>query len=191
MEMKMTKARSAIVVVAPDWLGRIFVLEAWADRCSTDRLIERMYEVEARWKLRVFGGEANGLQELFQEAVQRDARLRGKRLPLKPIHVSTRVQKPWRIRTILQKLILDGKLFLQPDMTELRTEIGNHPLTPVCDLVDALSSAVKLIPPTVTVAEATSPRKDMLDYLRKSGAPPFVIEEYARTGRLESSRDRW
>ncbi len=187
----MTKARSAIVVIAPDWYGRIFVLEAWAARCSTDHLIDRMFEVEDRWKLRVFGGEANGLQELFQEAVMRDARLRGKRLPLKPIHVSTRVQKPWRIRTILQKLILDGKLFLQPDMVELRTEIGNHPLTPICDLVDALASAVKMVPPTVTVTEASSAQKDMLDYLRKSGAPPFVIEEYARTGRLEPARERW
>ena len=34
-ELKKVRARSAIVVVAADWIGRIFVLDAWAKRCST------------------------------------------------------------------------------------------------------------------------------------------------------------
>lgn len=183
-ELKQIRARSAIVVVAPDWLGRVFVLDAWAKRCSTDELIERMYRVHDTWKLKVLGGEANGLQELFQEAVMRDAKLRGKSIPLRPVHQPTRIEKDWRIRTILQPYIANGKLFLRPDMTELRTEIGAFPLSPIKDLVDALASAIKLIPPRVVRRENDRELKELLAYLRKTGAPSAVIEEVARRGSL-------
>lgn len=183
-ELKRIKARSAIIVLAPDWLNRIFVLDAWAGRCTTDALIERMYETHEKWKLRVLGGEANGLQELFQEAVQRDARLRGRSLPLRPVHQPTRVEKDWRIRTTLQPIIANGRLFIRPEMTELRTELGAFPLSPLKDMVDALASAVRLIPPRYTKRERSQALEDKLDYLRKSGAPPHIIEEVARRGSM-------
>ena len=178
--MKRIKARSAIVVVAPDWLGRVFVLDAWCGRVSTDQLIERMYKTHETWKLRTLGGEANGLQELFQEAVLRDARLRGRALPLRPVHQPTRLEKDWRIRTILQPIIANGRLFLRPDMTELRTEIASFPLSPFKDTVDALASAVKMIPRRGTRREQDAEKEQLLDYLRKTGAPPHYIEELAK-----------
>jgi predicted phage terminase large subunit-like protein len=183
-ELKAVKARSAIVVVAPDWLGRIFVLDTWAKRCSTDELIERMYRTHETWKLRVLGGEANAMQELFQEAVMRDARLRGKQLPLRPVHQPTRIDKDWRIRTVLQPVIANGRLFMRPDMTELRTEIASFPLSPIKDLIDALASAIKLVPPKPTRREADAELESLLAYLRKTGAPSAVIEEVARRRRL-------
>lgn len=178
------KARSAIVVVAPDWLGRIFVLDAWAGRTSTDDLIERMYKTHDTWKLRVLGGEANAMQELFQEAVQRDARLRGRNLPLRPVHQPTRIEKEWRIRTILQPIVANGRLFLRPDMTALRTEIASFPLSPMKDCIDALASAIKLIPPRTTRREKDRELEALLSYLRKSGAPAHYIEEVANRGGL-------
>lgn len=181
-ELKRIKARSAIVVVAPDWLGRIFVLKAWAKRCSTDELIEEMYRSHEQWKLRVLGGEANGLQELFQEAVQRDARQRGRSLPLRPYHQPTRIEKTWRIRTILQPVVGNGRLFLAEGMTELRSELTSFPLSPLVDMVDALASAIKLIPPRLSRGNKdTNEEVDiLLDYLRRSGAPMQEIERVAR-----------
>lgn len=189
-ELRQVKARSAIVVIAPDWLGRIWVLDAWAKRCSTDELIERMYRTHEIWNLRQLGGEANGLQELFQEAVMRDARLRGKKLPLRPIHQHTRIDKDWRIRTILQPVIANGRLFIRPDMTELKTEIGAFPLSPIKDLVDALASAIKMVPPRATRRENDAEVDKLLDYLRKTGAPASVIEEVARRKTIHGSRLR-
>ena len=179
-ELRQVKARSAIVVVAYDWLGRIFVLDAWAERCSTDALIERMYRTHDTWNLTVLGGEANGLQELFQEAVMRDAKLRGKSLPLRPVHQSTRIDKDWRIRTILQPIIKSGRLFIRPDMTALRMELSSFPLSPLKDMVDALAGAIKLIPPRVVRKERDRETNELLEYLRKTGAAPAVIEEVAR-----------
>lgn len=181
-ELKRIKARSAIVVVAPDWLGRIFVLKAWAKRCSTDELISEMYKSHDEWKLRVLGGEANGLQELFQEAVLRDARLRGVSLPLRPFHQPTRIEKTWRIRTILQPVVGNGRLFLAEGMTELRSELTSFPLSPLVDMVDALASAIKLIPPRLSRGnkDANEEVDILLDYLRRSGAPMQEIERVAR-----------
>lgn len=186
-ELKLLKSRSAIVVVAPDWLGRIFVLDAWGGRCSTDQLIERMYKTHDVWKLKQMGGEANGLQELFQEAILRDARLRGKTLPLRPIHQPTRIDKDWRIRATLQPIVANGRLFLRPDMTELRLEITSFPLSPLKDIVDALASAIRMIPPRQKRQEDDAETTHLLDYLRKTGAPPAVIEEVARRKRLHGA----
>jgi predicted phage terminase large subunit-like protein len=189
-EHRLVKARSAIVVVASDWLGRIFVLDAWAGRCSTDALIERIFRTHEMWKLRVFGIEANAMQELFFEAVQRDARLRSKPLPLRAVHQPTHVTKDWRIRTVLQPLVAGGRLFLREDMLELRTELTAFPLSPVKDLVDALASAVKLVPRRSTRRETDQEVEKLLDYLRKTGAPPAVIEEVVRRKRFNTTRWR-
>lgn len=178
-ELKMTKARSAIVVVTQDWAGRIYVLDAWAARCSTDTLIERMYKTHETWNLRVLGGEASGLQELFQEAVLRDARLRGKHIPLRPIHQPTRIEKDWRIRTAIQPVIANGRLFVREEMTDLKVELANFPLSPMKDMVDALASAIRLLPP-VRVKQTSINNDELLSYLRKTGAPPEYIEAVAR-----------
>ena len=179
-EMKKVRARSAIVVIAPDWMGRVFVLEAWAARCSTDDLIEKMYSVHDAFKLKVMGGEANGLQSLFQDAVIRDARLRGKQLPLQPIMQPTKIDKDWRIRNRLGPVLSSGRLFVRDDMTELKTEIAGFPLTPFKDLIDALASAIALMPVRATRPEKDRETEKLLSYLRQSGAPASHIEKVHR-----------
>ena len=187
-ELKKVRARSAIVVVAPDWQGRIFVLDAWAERTSTEKLIERMYSTHDKWQLKIMGGEANGMQSIFQDAVIRDARLRGKHLPLTHIYQPTGIDKDTRIRTRLQPLIANGRLFVRQDMTELITEIEGFPLTPFKDCIDALAGAVALIPPIATTPERDRELDTLLDYLRRTGAPPDYIERIKREGGLRRGR---
>jgi hypothetical protein len=153
-------------------------------------MIEKLYAVNETWTPRLIGGEANAMQELFQEAILRDARLRGRSLPLRPIHQPTRVEKDWRIRTILQPVIASGRLFLRPDMAELRTEIAAFPLSPFKDLIDALASAIKLVPPRTTRREDDAEVDKLLAYLRKTGAPPAIIEEVARRRSTHPARMR-
>jgi len=43
--VKRLRARSAIIVIAVDSVGRIFVLYAWAGRIPTDRLVEKIIDV--------------------------------------------------------------------------------------------------------------------------------------------------
>jgi len=178
--VKRVRARSAIVGVAHDWLDRIFVLVAWADRCRTDTLIEKIFEFNKLWKPRVFGCEANGLQSLFGDAVLREARFNGVSLPLTPVMQPTRVDKAWRIRTGLQPVIGSGRLFLQPEHVDLRTEIKDSPMSPTVDLIDALETAIRLLPPRASRRERDTEQDAYVQYLRDSGAPAAIIASAAR-----------
>lgn len=184
-ELRRIRARSAIVVVAQDAMSRIFVLHTWAARASTDELIEKMYEINDKFRPRVFGGEANGMQSLFQDAVMRDARLRGKNIPLQKVEQPTTTEKDTRIRHTIQPVIAAGRLFIRDDMTELKTEMEGFPLTPFKDLVDALASAIRLIPPATTRPERRNELDRLLAYLRATGAPATYIEQVAREGGIK------
>lgn len=182
-ELRKVRARSAIVVVAPDRIGRVFVLSTWVERCTTDKLIEKMYETHERWKLRILGGEANGMQSIFQDAIIRDAKMRGKALPLTPIYQPTNIDKDTRIRNVLHPLLHDGRLFVRDDMAELKTELAGFPTTPFKDCVDALACAIKMIPPRPTKVEERGNVDAHINYLKQTGAPAWYIEQVARQRR--------
>lgn len=184
--VKRVRARSAIVGVAHDWLNRVFVLDVWADRCSTDALIDKIFAINAAWTPRIFGCEANGLQSLFGDAVLREARFAGVSLPLSPVLQPTRIDKDWRIRTGLQPVLASGRLFLQPSHEALVTEIRNFPMHPTKDLVDALETAIRLLPPVSSRRERDTEHEAYLTYLRDSGADRSVIDAAARGESLEA-----
>lgn len=175
--MKRVRARSAIVIGGQDDLGRVFILHAWAARCPTEKLIDEMYSLTDRYQLKTLGVEANGLQALFSDAVIRDAKLAGRKLPVAPIYQPTRTEKDFRIRTTLQPLLSNGKVFVQPSMIELRQEIENFPMHPTKDLVDALASLCRLMPPKDPQLVRDNEAVALARYLQASGAPWPAVEE--------------
>ncbi len=183
--IKKTLARSAIVVTAHDALDRIFVLFAWADRVPTDTLIDKIFWVNKTFIPRNFGVEANGLQSLFGDGIRREARLKGVRIPLLGIMQPTRLDKNFRNRACLQPVIADGRLFMQAKQHELREELAVHPMSPTFDLVDALASSISMMPKRAFVSVADDEEVSLARYLRKSGAPPWHIEQ-----RLNEYRQR-
>jgi hypothetical protein len=177
--LRKVASRSAIVVAAPDHLGRIFALYAWAARVSAGELMEKIYQVNDQFQPRSFGIEANGLQTLYKGAILRDAALRERQLPLVGIHQPTRTQKDNRIRGYLQPLVGNGKLFLREDMVELQHEIVTFPMNPTKDLIDALASVCGMIPAARPQRRFDAEREAELEYLRRSGAPIAEIEARA------------
>ena len=178
--LKRVASRSAIVVAAPDHLGRIFVLYAWAARIPAGDLMERIYAVNERFAPKSFGIESNGLQTLYKGAILRDASLRERHLPLVGIKQPTTQQKDNRIRGYLQPLIGNGKLFLRKDMVELQHEIVTFPMNPQKDLVDALASVCGMIPAAKPRRRFDVEREAKLEYLRRSGAPLAEVEAAAK-----------
>lgn len=172
-------ARSAIVVIATDALTRVFVLYAWAGRVSTKALGEQLAEVYETWKPKLFGIESNGMQTAFGDALRLYLRERGLRVPLMPHHQPTKIDKDFRIRAALSPVVNNGRLFLQHSQVELQQELTNFPMTATKDLIDALASAVTLLPgrpaPVVRADEAAA----RLAYLRDSGAPASYIQAVA------------
>jgi hypothetical protein len=178
-QVKRVRARSAIIVVGADALTRIFVLHAWAERCSTEKLMDRILEVNDFWVPRVFGIEANAMQSLFADAMSLEARHRDKQLPLTAVYQPTKLEKDFRIRTAIQPVIAFGRLFLQATQHELESELKSFPMSPVKDMVDALASAIELVPPRAPQRQTNDEMEAHLAYLRASGAPPEYIEEVA------------
>lgn len=170
-------ARSAIVVVAEDQLQRIFVLEAWARRCSTPDLVGEMIRVQKEWKPRSFGVEANAMQSLFVDTVRMICQERKENLPLRAIYQSTKVDKMFRIRTALQPLFGEGRLILGEDQMELKNELKAFPRGQTVDLVDALASVVKMLPERPQEEQIAEQANGLAKYLREQGVPPAYITQ--------------
>lgn len=180
--LKHVSSRSAIIVAGADDLGRVFVVYAWADRCATEVLMAKMTEVSDRFRLKVFGCEEAAFSGLFTDAVRRDGVLRNRVLPLVGVKQPSNLEKPYRIRTTLQPLIGNGRLFLlgnDPGMNELRTEIVTFPMNPRMDLIDALASVCRLMPLKTSRTAYNAEAQAHLRYLRESGAPLDVIDAEA------------
>jgi predicted phage terminase large subunit-like protein len=181
-QLKKIKARSAIVVVGADLLRRAFVLHAWADRCPTDQLVERIFSINDQFKPRLFGIEANAMQSLFADSMTLEAAHRDKRLPLVAVTQSTKVEKDWRIRSTMQPIIAYGRLFIQDHQVELKSELTSFPLTFLKDLIDALSSAISMLPMRSSGRMMDEDLQAHLAYLRETGASPSYIQQIARSG---------
>jgi hypothetical protein len=185
-QLKRARARMAAVVVGQDVIGRIFVLHAWADRVTTPEYIEHLFQINDTWHPKRFGVEANGMQVTFGDTVQMIAQMRGKTIPFEPIWQPTNVTKEWRNRTRLQPALANGRLFLQENQHELKAELLGHPNYPTVDLVDALATAVDMLPSRSHQNQARENDLGTLaQYLRESGAKPSYIQKRMQELRLE------
>lgn len=189
--LRKTTARSAIVVIGVDAATRIFVLHAWADRCSVSTLVQQVQAVHRNFNPRLFGIEANAMQFLFAESVQLMANMQGIQLPIVPIKQPTNIQKEWRIRAALQEPWAQGRLFFQQDQVELIDELRGFPLAATVDIVDALASAVAMIPQRLPPkGEKDDEVAEYAAYLRQAGASPSYIQRnVARMRRGEDVED--
>jgi len=192
-EIKRVRARSAIVTIAVDSPNqRVFVLNAWAERCSTDRLVEKIFELAQQYTPKLFGIEANAMQALFADTVIREARNKGLRIPLTAVNQPTNVEKEWRIRTTLQPMLVQGRIFLQKSQLELISELNSFPTGQTVDIVDALCSAVRMVPQKHSKQQVADEDASTMDYLRKTGAAASEIERrFPQGGRMGDLRDNF
>ena len=173
--LKRTRARSAIAVVGQDLLRRVFVLKAWADRCATEQFVAEILRTQQQFNPKWFGIEANAMQVLFGDSVVAAAKVAKIPFPMTPVYQPTNVEKDWRIRTTLQPVIAQGRLLVQASQLDLWSELRTFPNTPTKDVVDALASAVALLP-VRTLAESRNTERDAFAaYLRDAGVPASQI----------------
>ena len=175
--IKRARARAAIITVAADpHLERIFVLEAWAGRVTTPVLRDRLLDSTVTFGHKIFGIEDNAMQSLWVAEVREHAKKRGIRVPIQGVTQSTRVEKDFRIRASLQPVIGEGRLILGPNQDDLRAELLAFPLGQTKDLVDALASAISLIPRKARHLREKSSRDALRDYLRRCGLSDWQVE---------------
>jgi predicted phage terminase large subunit-like protein len=140
------RARTAIVTVGQSHEGHAFVIDAWADRVTTDAITDKIFEIQDRWKANRFGIEASAQQTLYVDAVIREANLRRKRIAIVPIAQPTTQTKEFRITTIVQKWLHNGLIYFNETLNDLMREMRDYPEGRTCDIVDALASALYMLP---------------------------------------------
>lgn len=170
-------SRAAIVVIGQDDLERVFILEAFIQRIPPDKLIDRIFDTQQKWNPAVFGIDSSGPQLEFAQMVQKEARERGLRIPLRL--VAQRQEKTFSIETTIQPLSSAGRLF-RPDENEcrqLKDETTSFPDGMYRDGLDALANAIKLLP-SVLPAHLKQMNRDQLQrYLQRTGMPKDQIAE--------------
>lgn len=180
-EIKRSRANAAIVCVGADTLQRVFVVEWWEKRASTEEMTEKIFEVNRVWKPRVFGCEANAMQELYGNMVQLEAKHRNVKLPLTAVYQTSKVEKTYRIRTGLQPVIRAGRLFLHERMIGERAKLAGFPMNiQQVDGIDALENAVRLIPKRAAIRQQSDEVEQVASYLRSQGVAPQMIEARVR-----------
>lgn len=181
-----TSARGSIVVVARDFIDRFWVLEAFASRCTTDQLVERLFEMNDRWSPWQCRVESATQQGLFVDMIRREGILRRKKINVVPHPVSTRVNKEARIREILHLPWAEGRIIIRDDMLELKSELRAFPVGETCDLVDALASCISAFPASTTSQMKQEERESYAEFLRESNLP----EHYIRNQLSDYDEDR-
>lgn len=182
--LKKQRSSQAIVIVGGDVLGRAFVLEAWHDRVSIDKFVDKIGEIGQRYPaMKSFGCESNAMQELFAGTTEIILKSRGIRLPLRAVPQSNRIDKDMRIRMVLQPMLAFGKLFIQKSHDELRKAILTFPQTELRlkDIIDCLASAIHALPNKPMQKARDQTLEGLATYLKRANVPPAVAQ-----GRLEA-----
>ena len=177
--VKKVRARSAIVVISADTMNRIFVRHTWADRCPVGEIYRQVYAINALYHPQQFGVEGSAQQSIFADGLIIHAAEHNENINIINVQQPLSVTKEFRIRTHIQPLMPDGRLFMKQDQQELKDELVTFPMSNPVDLVDALASAISMIPKRLSLHIEDDERDAHLEYLRDSGAPIYYIEQVA------------
>lgn len=180
---KLGTARQTIVVGARDSYDRWFIVYDWAGRISAPAFRDKILDAYKKHRPRRFGLEANGMQVLFGALVQEKGRRVIGDVKFLPVYQPKNVKKPFRIRTGLQPVIDEGRLFLLDKAGELAQEIRGFPTAATNDLVDALETMIRMAPKITKGKRHEDELKVYAKYLRSTRMSPQLIErkvmEYA------------
>lgn len=162
-------ARPAIVVGSMDSMGRLFWRYSWAKRVDINVLVEQIFYIQARFRPSFFGCEANAMQSLFADMLDRETKFTGRELPLVAVEQPTNIDKVFRVRTLLHPIIGLGKLLVGPEVSdEHLKEVTSFPTGKLKDVPDALASLVELFPERTTQLEAEEKRESASRWSREA-----------------------
>jgi hypothetical protein len=161
------------------------VLDAWAKRAPTSEIVETFVTLCERWHVTIAGIEDLGQQYLLVEPILALAQVKNYEIPLATVKPSFRVDKNFRIRTVLDPLVREGRLIIGDNHDDLWSELTTFPMNSTKDLVDSLTSCVALMPPKQQKRHHDSEVEGVAAYLRDSGVAPSVIERKIQQLRFE------
>jgi len=151
--------KGAIVVTGMDALGNIFVLEAIKENWrldSTPQVIEKFFELNAKYSPRLFAIEDVLFSGLFKHWLDAEFRNRGVSFRVEPIKTKGRAKEA-RVFG-LASYFSAGKMFFHLSQQNIITEFNQFPLTMDYHLLDSLAQG-----PEVWIQPFTQAEQDLLD----------------------------
>lgn len=187
IKAKSRRARQCIVVGARDWLDRWFFISIWAGRLTTTDFRDKILNTQELYKPRLFGLEANGMQVLFGGLVREAAKLRFGNIKMIEVYQPTNVDKNFRIRTGLEPILMQGRLFLMPNMHDAQEELRGFPTAQTKDIVDAIETCIRIAPKRPINTRRNAELDQYAKYLRSTHLPIRVIERKLNEFRISNS----
>jgi hypothetical protein len=139
------KSNPAFVVMGQDHKHRVYVLHAYAKRDTIQALCAHIFNTWPKYKPRVLGIESVALQSIFGEYIRREARSRKLTLPIVSVTPHTHRTKEWRIRSALQPIAENGRLYVHKSLIQFMLEYNKFPSSGSSDLLDAAAYGVRLL----------------------------------------------
>jgi len=137
-EGKSSKARNAVLVVGVDKDDNHWIIRTWAEKTSTDRMMQRGFEFYETYRAQKCGIEGYGGDAHLKNYMAYKARTEHKRMNLIVFNKSTTKSKEERIRAC-QPRFETGKVYLIDTDTEFFNEYISFPSGVTVDLLDAYS----------------------------------------------------
>lgn len=141
--------------------NQLCVVEYKAFRVKNpDEMISKIFEYVSKYKIRKFGVETNGGQEIYVKLIEQAMRERNIFFELVPIHQHR--DKSSRILALVPRYE-SGNLLLKQGMMELEDQMERFPVSAKLDILDALAMQLQ-------IAEPQFERR----------AKPYIPREYRR-----------
>lgn len=162
-------SRWAITVLGQDGEERIFILLSWAAHASVEYALDKIFQVQEKYKPVVFGMDASATQILFANDIRKESNIRGVPIPLKPVPL--KADKTFNIETTIQPVASQGRLFRPPE-GECKILMGEWQAFPggvYRDALDSLACCLRLLPGKASALSKQISREGYRRYLERTG----------------------
>jgi predicted phage terminase large subunit-like protein len=138
---------AAFVVVGTDELNRWYVLDLERSRMAPKGIIDLIFRLDEKWKLRTIGIEKEKYGKTLKYWLDAQMRDRGWPLHIEEVKFGGANNRSKEDKIMgLQAMYEAGHILIRPDMTALIEEFRHYGYWDSDDCIDALSSGLQVIP---------------------------------------------
>lgn len=135
---KKTDSRTAMTVVGQDMKGRKFILDAWAEHASPQRVVQQFVYLWDVWRPRTCGVESVGFQFMLADEFKKVRDAKRLDIGITELKTPTNVTKETRIRG-LQPNFFRNEFYARRDQADLIDEYKKFPTGRHKDIMDSLA----------------------------------------------------
>ena len=146
------RCRHAIVVVGQTDTNEFLLLDCWAEACSYDKYIAKLFEMMATWRLHRVGLETVAAQKYLAYHLQYRASVTGQTIKIDELKGEVEApdggltrNKEWRIRNVLSPIFERGAFYSQRRFQDFLGEYSTFPKGRYVDILDSLAYVPQLM----------------------------------------------